>query len=102
MDTPVMFAVNQLDHEKANFEETLRQLKQYFGNNVVPFQYPVNAGIGFDSVIDLLKMKLMKFPVGGGAPVIEEIPASEKDKAEELHNALIEAAAENDEALMDK
>lgn len=102
MNVPVMFVINQLDHEKANFDETLRQLKHYFGGSVMPFQYPVNAGIGFDSIIDLLQMKLFKFPVGGGAPIIEDIPSSEKNKAEEMHNALIEAAAENDEALMDK
>lgn len=102
MHTPVVFVVNQLDHEKANFDETLRELKHYFGGSVMPFQYPVNAGIGFDSVIDLLQMKLLKFPVGGGKVVIEDIPASEADKAEEMHNALIEAAAENDETLMDK
>ncbi|MCL2168128.1 MAG: elongation factor G [Lentimicrobiaceae bacterium] len=102
MNTPVVFVVNQLDHEKANFEETLRQLKNYFGGSVMPFQYPVNAGVGFDSVIDLLQMKLLKFPAGGGKVIVEDIPASEKDKAEEMHNALIEAAAENDEKLMEK
>ena len=102
MNVPVMFVVNELDHEKANFDETLRQLKHFFGGSVMPFQYPVNAGVGFDSVIDLLQMKLLKFPVGGGKMVVEDIPAGEKDKAEEMHSALIEAAAENDEALMDK
>ena len=102
MHKPVMFVINQLDHEKANFDETLHELKQYFGNSVMPLQYPVNAGVGFDSVIDLLQMKLLKFPVGGGKMIVEDIPASEQDKAEELHSALIECAAENDEALMDK
>ncbi len=102
MHVPVIFAINQLDHEKANFDETLRQLKHYFGGSVLPFQYPVNAGVGFDSVIDLLQKKLLKFPVGGGKMIVEDIPASEQAKAEEWHNALIEAAAENDEALMDK
>ena len=102
MNVPVMFVVNELDHEKANFDETLRQLKHYFGGSVMPFQYPVNAGVGFDSVIDLLQMKLLKFPVGGGKMIVEDIPTGEKDKAEEMHNALIEAAAENDETLMDK
>jgi len=102
MHTPVVFVVNQLDHEKANFDETLRQLKHYFGGSVMPFQYPVNAGVGFDSVIDLLQMKLLKFPSGGGKTIVEDIPAGEKDKAEAMHNALIEAAAENDEKLMDK
>lgn len=102
MDTPVVFVVNQLDHEKANFDETVRQLKHYFGNSVMPFQYPVNAGIGFDSVIDLLKMKLLKFPIGGGKTIVEDIPASEKEKADEMYNEIVESAAENDEALMDK
>jgi elongation factor G len=102
MHAPVIFVVNQLDHEKSNFDETLRQLKHYFGGSVMPFQYPVNTGVGFDSVIDLLQMKLLKFPVGGGKTIVEDIPAGEKDKAEEMHNALIEAAAENDERLMDK
>ncbi len=102
MHKPVVFVVNQLDHEKANFEETLHQLKQYFGGSVLPLQYPVNAGVGFDSVIDLLQMKLLKFPANGGKMIVEDIPAGEKDKAEEMHAALIEAAAENDEALMDK
>lgn len=102
MHKPVMFVINQLDHEKANFDETLHELKQYFGNSVMPLQYPLNAGVGFDSVIDLLQMKLLKFPVGGGKMIVEDIPASEQEKAEELHSALIECAAENDEALMDK
>ncbi|MCQ2285787.1 MAG: elongation factor G [Bacteroidales bacterium] len=102
MNSPVVFVVNELDHEKANFDETLRQLKHFFGGSVMPFQYPVNAGIGFDSVIDLLQMKLLKFPVCGCNMIVEYILAGEKDKAEEIHNALIEAAAENDETLMDK
>jgi len=102
MHIPVLFAINQLDHEKANFDETLRQLKHYFGGNVMPLQYPVNVGVGFDAVIDLLQMKLLKFPANGGKTIVEDIPESEKDKAEEMHNALIEAAAENDETLMDK
>ena len=70
MHKPVMFVINQLDHEKANFDETLHELKQYFGNSVMPLQYPVNAGVGFDSVIDLLQKKLLKFPVGGGKMIV--------------------------------
>lgn len=102
MNVPTIFAVNQLDHEKANFDETVNQLKEYFGGSVMPFQYPVNAGVGFDSVIDLLQMKMLKFPANGGKMEVADIPADQAAKAEEMHNALIEAAAENDEALMDK
>ncbi len=101
LEKPAMFLVNQLEHEKANFEETLRQLKVQFGDKVVPVQYPVNAGIGFDSVIDVLHMKMFKFPAGGGDAEVLDIPAQEADKAEEFRNGIIEAAAESDETLME-
>jgi len=100
-NTPVIFAINHLDHEKSNFDETLRQLKAQFGSHVTICQYPVNVGLGFDSVIDLIKMKMYKFPQDGGKPEILDIPDSEKDKAEELQSELIETAAENDENLME-
>ena len=98
--TPVVFAINHLEHEKSSFEETLRRLKQQFGNSVTVLQYPVNEGISFDSIIDLVKMKMIRYGDGGKAEILD-IPASEKDKAEELHTALVESAAENDEALME-
>ena len=98
---PVVFVVNQLDHEKANFDEAIRQMKQFFGEKVTIAQYPINAGLGFNSVIDLTKMKLLKFPANGGKPEVLDIPANEKDNAEELQGKLIEAAAEGDEALME-
>ncbi len=100
-EKPAMFVVNQLEHEKAKFDETTRQLKQQFGNKVILAQYPVNAGIGFDTIIDVLKMKMYKFPVDGGKPEISDIPAEEKDKAEGLRTEIIEAAAESDEQLME-
>lgn len=101
LEKPAVFVLNQLDHEKANFDESLRQLKTQFGDKVIPAQFPVNAGIGFDSVVDVLEMKMYKFPKDGGTPEITDIPASEKDKADEYQNAIIEAAAESDEALME-
>jgi len=99
-NTPLVFAINHLEHEKSSFDETLRQLKQHFGNSVTVLQYPVNEGLSFDSIIDLMKMKMIKYGEGGKSEVLD-IPASEKDKAEELQAALIESAAENDEALME-
>ncbi len=98
---PVVFVVNQLDHEKANFDEAVRQMKDYFGEKVTVAQYPVNAGAGFNSVIDLIQMKLLKFPAGGGKIEVLDIPDSEKDKAEELNSKLVEAAAEGDDSLME-
>ena len=99
--TPVIFALNQLDHDKSNFDETLRQLKNQFGGNVTLFQYPVNEGAGFNAIIDLMQMKMLKYPDGGGTPEILDIPAGEMAKAEELQAALIEKAAESDESLME-
>ncbi len=100
-EKPAIFVINQLEHEKANFDDVFQQLRQQFGNKIIMAQYPVNAGIGFDTVIDILKMKMYKFPVDGGKPEISEIPAEEKEKAEKLRNEIIEAAAESDEQLLE-
>ncbi|MCY1719816.1 elongation factor G [Prolixibacteraceae bacterium Z1-6] len=100
-DTPLVFVFNQLDHDNSNFDSTLDQCKAAFGNKVTVVQYPVDAGTSFSSIIDVLKMKMYKYPKDGGQPEILDIPASEKDKADELHNELVEMAAENEEALME-
>lgn len=99
---PVIFAINQVDHPKSNFDEALESLKQTFGHAVTQMQYPVNQGEGFNAIIDLLKMVMYKFPEEGGKPEKLPIPASEKEKADRLHNELVEKAAENDEKLMEK
>ncbi len=99
---PVVFFMNQLDHSNANFDNAIHGLKEYFGDKVTPIQYPVNAGEEFNSVIDLIMMKMLVFKNGNGAPEVKDIPAAEMDKAEELHNNLIEHAAEGEEALMEK
>ena len=98
---PVIFAVNQLDHANANFEITLSSINDHFGSNAVLMQYPVNAGKGFNCIIDLLKMIMYKFGPDGGKPDKLEIPDDQKEKANLLHNELVEKAAENDEALME-
>ncbi len=101
MNTPVVFVINHLDQEHANFEETLRQMKAQFGKNITLMQYPVNAGAGFNSIIDLLKMKQYKYPAGGGKPEITDIPETEKSKAGEMYSALVEELASKDESLME-
>ncbi len=100
--TPMVFAINKLDNEHSNFNRTVDQAKERFGRAVTVVQYPLNEGHGFDSVIDVLKMTMYKFPAAGGKPEKLPIPDSEKEKAAKLHNELIEAIAENDETLMDK
>ncbi len=99
---PVIFAINQLDGEKADYENSLEQLREIFGPKVTPIQYPLSCGPGFNSMIDVLLMKKYSWGPDGGVPKIEEIPAEEMERAQELHQQLVEAAAENDETLMDK
>lgn len=99
---PVIFAINQVDHPKSDFEKALDSLRSRFGSAVTQMQYPVNQGEGFNAIIDLLKMVMYKFPAEGGKPQKLPIPESEKARAAELHNALVEKAAENDEKLMEK
>jgi elongation factor G len=98
---PMIIAINGLDHEKANFEKSLEMLKERLSNNVIIVQYPVNEGVGFNSIIDVLKMKMLRYGKESGKAEVIDIPADQKDKAEELHNALVEKAAESDEALME-
>ena len=102
LNKPVIFLVNQLDNEKCDYETIPEQLKEAYGSKVVPIQYPISTGPGFNALIDVLLMKKYSWKPEGGAPVIEDIPAEELEKATEMHKALVEAAAENDEGLMEK
>ncbi len=99
---PVIFLVNQLDRDNCDFESIMNSMRETYGKKCVEVQYPIATGAGFNAVIDVLMMKKYSWKPEGGAPIIEDIPAEEMDKAEELHAALVEAAAENDEALMEK
>ncbi|PIF06296.1 MAG: elongation factor G [Draconibacterium sp.] len=99
--SPLIFVFNQLDHDNSNFDAALDQCKNSFGNKVTVVQYPIDAGPGFSSIVDVLKMKVYKYGANGGKPEILDIPEEEKDKAEALHNELVEMAAENEEALME-
>lgn len=99
---PLMFLVNQIDHDKADFENVVAGLKEMYGNKVIQVQYPVGSGQSFNAIVDVLKQKMYKFKPGAAVPEVLDIPAEEKDKADELYQALLEAAAENDEGLMEK
>ena len=102
LQKPVIFLVNQLDRDNCDFDALLNNMKEIYGDKCVPVQYPIATGAGFNAVIDVLLMKKYSWKPEGGAPIIEEIPAEEMDKAKELHAALVEAAAANDDTLMEK
>ncbi|MFR1236124.1 MAG: elongation factor G [Barnesiella sp.] len=102
LNKPIVFAMNQLDGEKADFDNVMEQMRESFGSRVVQVQYPVSSGPSFNAMIDVLLMKMYSWGPDGGVPTISEIPENEKEKALELNKILIEAAAENDETLMEK
>lgn len=99
---PILFALNQIDGEKADYDNVIEQLREHFGSKVVAVQFPLECGPNFHSMIDVLLMKKYEWGPDGGVPTVSEIPEEYMEKANELHNALVEAAAENDETLMDK
>ena len=100
--TPAIIVINKMDDEKSSYETTLEQAKNRFGSKVLPVQYPINEGQGFNTIIDALRMTMYVFSAEGGKPQKMAIPESEINRAQEIHNALVEAAAENDENLMEK
>lgn len=99
---PVVFLVNQLDDEACDYDTVTEDLQSIYGTKAVVVQYPVKTGPDFNSLIDVLLMKKLTWGPDEGKPTIEDIPAEEADKAQELHKLLVEAAAENDEQLMEK
>ncbi len=101
VNKPLILVMNGLDHEKANFEKSLEMMKERLSNNIILVQYPVNEGVGFNAVIDVLKMKMLRYSKDGGVAEAVDIPSEHADRAAELHAALVEKAAESDEALME-
>ena len=99
----IIFIVNKLDTENSAFEETVASIRESFGSEVAVIQFPVNHGVGFNEVIDVVKMKMLKFSTDGkGEYVIEDIPADLLDKASEYRMKLIEAIAEEDETYLER
>ena len=97
---PTLFVVNQIDHPDIKFDESLKSIKSLVGNNAIQIQYPIKVD-GAQCIIDVLKMKMYKFGPEGGKPEKFEIPDDQKDLADELHNELVEKAAENDDELLE-
>ncbi len=97
---PTLFAINQIDHPAAKFEESFKSIKNLVGNNAVKIQYPIKLD-GEQAIIDVLKMKCYKFKPEGGKPEKLEIPKDQIEYADQLHNELVEKAAENDDELLE-
>ena len=102
LNKPIIFLINQLDSDKCDFDTMISTMRDIYGPKCVQIQYPLQTGAGFNALIDVLMMKKYSWKPEGGAPIIEDIPVEEMDKAMALHKTLVEAAAENDETLMEK
>ncbi len=100
--TPTIFIVNQLDHDKADYDTSVEQIQSRFGKKALPVQYPIDQGSNFSTIVDALRMTMYVFPDSGGKPKKVDIPEDQMEKAQRIHNQLVEAAAENDEGLMEK
>ena len=98
---PTVFVINQIDHPDVKFDEAYNSIVELAGKNAVKIQFPHKTEDGRQAIIDVLKMKMYVFGPEGGKPEKHEIPEEFKELADELHNELIEKAAENDEELME-
>ena len=100
---PRIAYINKMDRTGASFERGVSMIKERLGANPVPIQLPIGAESQFVGIIDLVKMKAFIYKDDVGK-VIEEtdIPAELMDEAQTLHDQMVEAAAEADDALMEK
>jgi elongation factor G len=97
----VILFVNKLDQENADFEKTLAQAREILTHDILPLQFPLKQGLGFDSIVDVMRMKLLKFQPGShGKYTEEDIPAEAQEKANQLRQEALELIAETDETLL--
>tara|TARA_B100001250_G_scaffold180663_1_gene155367 strand:+ start:1426 stop:3507 length:2082 start_codon:yes stop_codon:yes gene_type:complete len=100
---PKVLVVNGLDRDHTKFDDILNNTKDHFGKNVFPMQLPVNAGPGFNQIIDVLRSELITYNTDGSGKYTEsDLPDEWKSRVEELHQELIEFVAESDDTLLEK
>ncbi|MCX6600558.1 MAG: elongation factor G [bacterium] len=100
---PRMFFVSKLDREHVKWDEALDGLREEFGDRVLPLEFPVNPGLSFNTIASALTMKAYHYADDGSGKWTEHpLSAEAKGKAEALRAKLMEAAAEADDALLEK
>ena len=103
LNNAVVFVVNKLDQENADFEKVITQARESLSHDVVPIQFPVQQGLGFDSVVDVVRMKMLKYvPGGNGKYTEQDVPADLQKRATELRQQLMELVAETEERLLNQ
>lgn len=100
---PVVFFVNKMDRERADLFRILEDLRKNLTPAAIPVQIPIGAESGFQGVVDLVGMKAYRYQAdGSGKFKEEEVPADIKERATALHDALVEAVAESEDALLER
>ncbi|MCP5048937.1 MAG: elongation factor G [bacterium] len=103
LNKPVVFVINKMTKDLANFDEAYSSIIESFGKNAIAVQYPIGKGDDFSGLVDLLNMKAYKYSDDEKGTFDEiDIPADLKDDMDSKREELIEKIAENDEALMEK
>ncbi len=97
---PTFVFVNKMDKENVHFDELLGELKEKLGREIIPFSYPLGHDAGFDGFANTVTYKAYKF--SGKDRTEVDIHEDKKAKIDELHNAVLEAVAGTDDALLDK
>lgn len=99
--TPALFVINKVDSEHSSFEKTLQQIRDRLSHDVAVLEFPANEGAGFDSVVDVLRMKLLMFDKNARGKYTEsDIPAALREKADKCREELTEKLSETDENLL--
>ncbi|SPE59480.1 Small GTP-binding protein [Verrucomicrobia bacterium] len=100
---PKMIVLNAFDKEETDFERTLAQVREHFGERVFPVMIPLNPGPGFNQVLDVLRNEVITY-ADDRSGKFTEAPATGAlaERVKQLHNQLIEYIAESDDALMEK
>src|SRR3989475_5011240 len=100
---PKMIVVNAFDKEETDFEKTLAQIREHFGERVFPLTFPVNPGPGFNQVLDVPRDEIITYARDKSGKFTEaKAEGAWADRVDHLHKHLIQLIAEYDDALMEK
>jgi len=103
LELPRAVYLSKMDRERADFARAVEDVRKHLSASAVPVQVPIGQEAGFVGVVDLVRMRALRFtPDGNGKPTEEEVPAAVRELAEGRRAALVEAVAEADDRLLEK
>jgi elongation factor G len=103
LELPRAVYISKMDRERADFARAVEDVRKNLSAGAVPVQVPIGQEAGFAGVVDLVRMRALRFtPDGNGKPAEEDVPADVRELAESQRAALVEAVAEADDRLLEK